>query len=74
MRQFTYADFVVAMDKNAANERARIGVCADCEHMRRVVSDRGSTFYLCAKVLNEPEFPKYPRLPVIQCRGYKAKE
>ena len=74
VRQSTQIDFVVATDQNAASQRTPIGLCADCEHMRRIVSDRGSAFYLCAKALTEPEFPKYPRLPVIQCRGYRARE
>jgi hypothetical protein len=65
---FTGAFFVAV-----ENQSAEIGLCADCEHMRRVVSDRGSPFYLCAKALNDPEFRKYPRLPVASCRGYAKK-
>jgi hypothetical protein len=54
------------------NERAkeRPGLCADCLHMRRIASDRGTVFYLCQKSASDPEFAKYPRLPVLQCRGY----
>ena len=39
--------------------------------MRRVESDRGSTFYRCALADTDPRFTKYPRLPVLQCDGYK---
>jgi hypothetical protein len=34
-------------------------------------SDRGSVFYMCQRSLTDPGFPKYPRLPVVQCRGYE---
>ena len=49
----------------------RVGLCATCEHMRRVESDRGSVFYRCAFADTDPRFPKYPRLPVLRCDGYK---
>ena len=50
---------------------SRIGLCATCQFMRRVHSDRGSTFYFCERSVTEPSFPKYPRLPVMRCRGYE---
>jgi hypothetical protein len=37
-----------------------------------VESDRGSIFYLCRLSFSDPEFPKYPRLPVLRCAGYEA--
>ena len=54
-------------------DRKRAGLCADCMHSRRITSDRGSTFYLCERSASEPQFPKYPRLPVAQCAGYERK-
>lgn len=57
--------------ENSATERLRLGLCMDCKHMRRVVSERGSTFYMCQRGLREPGFLKYPRLPVLECRGYE---
>jgi len=39
--------------------------------MRRVTSDRGSIFYLCQLSKVDPAFPKYPKLPVLQCSGYE---
>jgi hypothetical protein len=54
-----------------AQEAARLGLCADCRHMRRVASGRGSTFFLCLLSASDPGFPKYPRLPVTQCRGFE---
>jgi hypothetical protein len=60
-------------DKPAA-DRARIGLCLDCCHARAIASARGSSFYLCALSETDPDFPKYPRLPVLQCSGHKPKD
>jgi len=38
--------------------------------MRRMESDRGSVFYMCQRSSTDAAFPKYPRLPVLQCKGY----
>jgi hypothetical protein len=60
------------MSLNAENElRNRIGLCATCRFMRRMESDRGSIFYLCHLSATDPAFPKYPRLPVLRCSGYR---
>lgn len=50
----------------------RVGLCETCRFMRRVQSDRGSIFYLCELSATDPNFPKYPRLPVLQCSGYES--
>jgi pimeloyl-ACP methyl ester carboxylesterase len=47
-----------------------IGLCLSCEHVQRVRSARGSDFLLCGLSRLDPRFPKYPRLPVRQCKGY----
>jgi hypothetical protein len=49
-----------------------IGLCARCRHGRTIESARGSTFTLCQKAKTDPAFPKYPRLPVVRCRGFEA--
>jgi len=49
------------------------GLCGTCVHSRQMKSDRASTFYFCELSREDPNFPKYPRLPVIACRGYLAK-
>ena len=49
------------------------GLCADCIHARTITSDRGSQFVMCQLSLSDPKFPKYPRLPVLTCNGYKSK-
>jgi hypothetical protein len=52
---------------------SRSGLCGTCIHARRVESGRGSLFLLCELSLTDPRFPKYPRLPVLSCPGYKKK-
>lgn len=52
--------------------RDAVGLCASCDHVKVMISDKGSTFYLCLRSTTDPTFPKYPRLPVIQCRGYET--
>jgi hypothetical protein len=47
------------------------GLCRDCQHSRRVESDRGSVFFRCELSQTDPSFPKYPRLPVLTCSGYQ---
>ena len=47
------------------------GLCADCVHARRLESAKGSQFLLCQLSQSDPRFPKYPRLPVLNCSGYK---
>jgi len=47
------------------------GLCATCRFAEAVVSARGSRFLLCLRSKTDPDFPKYPRLPVLRCRGYE---
>ncbi|MFZ0958144.1 MAG: hypothetical protein WAN60_17505 [Candidatus Sulfotelmatobacter sp.] len=61
----------VSQDRESAG--SRVGLCTDCHFMRVVESARGSKFYLCGRSATDPTFPKYPRLPVLQCRGYEQK-
>ena len=53
--------------------RANLGLCADCVHARLITSDRGSQFLFCQLSQSDLQFPKYPRLPVLQCSGYSTK-
>ena len=46
------------------------GLCANCLHSRLIESARGSVFMLCQLSATDPRFPKYPRLPVLSCKGY----
>jgi hypothetical protein len=56
------------------NGGVTVGLCANCVHARIVRSDRGSIFYRCGLSDTDPAFPKYPRLPVLNCAGYEIIE
>jgi hypothetical protein len=46
------------------------GLCNACVHQRVVGTTRGSVFSLCEKSKEDPRFPKYPRIPVVECDGF----
>jgi hypothetical protein len=50
------------------------GLCDRCRHQRLVRNTRGSTFSLCELSKVNPDFPRYPRLPVQACAGYEPKD
>ena len=54
--------------------RTPAGLCDSCVHQQLVHTTRGSTFSLCARSKNEPEYPKYPRLPVLRCPGHEPRD
>jgi hypothetical protein len=58
-------------DSGAQTKDTRAGLCGDCAFMRLIRSDRGATFYFCERSKTDASFPKYPRLPVLQCTGYE---
>jgi hypothetical protein len=47
------------------------GLCDSCRHQRLVPNTRGSVFSLCERSRTEPDFPRYPRLPVLRCPGFE---
>jgi hypothetical protein len=49
------------------------GLCQTCQHLHQIESDRGSTFIRCELSLEDSRFPKYPRVPVLACSGYRPK-
>lgn len=48
------------------------GLCGRCRHARIVESHRGSRFWLCRRSETDAEYPRYPRLPVLECAGFEA--
>jgi hypothetical protein len=49
-----------------------VGLCDRCRHQQIVRNTRGSVFSLCRRSRDEPDrFPRYPRVPVIECPGYQ---
>ena len=57
-------------DDKSNQARPNAGLCANCLHVRRIESARGSVFVLCQLSATDPRFAKYPRLPVLSCTGY----
>ena len=49
------------------------GLCDSCRHQKLIYNTRGSTFSMCRRSKTDPTFPKYPRLPVLDCRGYQRR-
>jgi hypothetical protein len=47
------------------------GLCDSCRHQRIVRNTRGSEFSMCERSKTQPEYPKYPRVPVRKCGGYE---
>ncbi len=47
------------------------GLCAACRYARRIRNARGSTFLLCGRAAAEPQYSRYPPLPVRHCPGYE---
>ena len=69
------AGLVAVLQHGSAGRRdtldRRVGLCATCIHAQHVPSSKGSDFLLCGLAAVDPEFPKYPPLPVVECRGYE---
>lgn len=59
-------------DGENQNPAVPAGLCSRCRFMRVMKSDRGAAFYLCERSTTDAAFPKYPRLPVLQCSGFEA--
>jgi hypothetical protein len=51
----------------------RNGLCDRCVHQTVVRNTRGSSFSLCERSKTDPRYPKYPRVPVGECRGYEKR-
>ena len=49
------------------------GICDSCQHQQLVPNTRGSVFSLCGRSRTDPRFPRYPRLPVLECPGYERR-
>ncbi|HEX8075389.1 MAG TPA: hypothetical protein VF545_10460 [Thermoleophilaceae bacterium] len=53
--------------------RPPAGLCDSCVHQRVIRNTRGSEFSLCERSRAEPEYPRYPRLPVTACAGHEPR-
>jgi hypothetical protein len=50
------------------------GLCNACVHQQLVPNRRGSVFSLCRRSKTDPSFPRYPRIPVAECRGFEPRD
>jgi hypothetical protein len=50
------------------------GLCDACRHQRLVPNTRGSVFSLCERSRDDPDFRRYPQLPVLRCPGFEPTE
>lgn len=57
-----------------AEVRIRAGLCAQCVYLKIIRSDRGSEFVQCLRSFEDARYAKYPRLPVMHCRGFLAQQ
>jgi hypothetical protein len=53
--------------------RPPAGLCDACVHQRVIRNTRGSEFSLCERSRTDPAFPRYPRVPVLECRGFERR-
>jgi hypothetical protein len=51
-----------------------VGLCEDCRFAATVKNERGSVFFLCELSRSNTRFARYPRLPVLVCPGFGARE
>ena len=51
----------------------RVGLCAGCVHARLVSTPR-SGFWLCGRSRTDTSYDRYPRLPMLACRGFEPGE
>jgi hypothetical protein len=50
------------------------GLCASCRHQKLIGNTRGSRFSMCLLSKSDSSYPKYPRIPVLECAGYRRRE
>jgi hypothetical protein len=58
---------------SGAPGRPTNGLCESCAHRKLVPNSRGSVFSLCLRSRTDPAYPRYPRLPVLECAGHEPR-
>lgn len=46
------------------------GLCPTCPQVRRIVSERGSVFFLCRAARDDARLPRYPPQPRWSCPAH----
>jgi hypothetical protein len=47
------------------------GLCASCVHALVRPTKKGTVYLRCGRAVTDPTFARYPRLPVLACRGHE---
>jgi len=58
-------------DPDGVERRVREGDCADCRHVRRITSAKGSQFVRCEQARHDGRLLDYPPLPVLGCPAHQ---
>jgi len=69
-------EHVIKRDDNEHNPHFTvrgIGLCASCVHSSAIHNKEGNTFWLCKMSEKDVRYPKYPRLPVLNCAGFERR-
>ncbi|WP_152627000.1 hypothetical protein [Streptacidiphilus melanogenes] len=53
---------------------AHPGLCLGCRHRLLNETRRGTAYLRCGLATTDETLPRYPRLPVRECRGFAAAE
>jgi len=53
---------------------AEPGLCRDCQHAKLNETRRGTAYLRCGRSAWDDRLVRYPRLPVIECAGFEARE
>lgn len=61
-------------DSTKAEQARRWGLCATCGHANVVANDRGSTFLQCGRAKDDPNYRRYPPVPVVRCDGHETRQ
>jgi len=56
--------------KRSSAHAPTAGLCERCRNVRVVEAKTGSRFFLCRLSGVDPAFPRYPAIPVLECRGF----
>jgi hypothetical protein len=69
----TPSTYIAGMDSDPQRDPqtdSESGQCGLCQHVRIIRNGR-SDFFLCERSVDDDQYPRYPRLPMVGCGGYK---
>lgn len=56
-------------------EHGFAGLCGKCAHCEKLAHPRGGVpYFRCLRAKTDAAFPKFPRLPVLRCKGFEEKK